>query len=134
MASRARTPAIVTAPPNDPRPPTPPQSLAAALSDTILARRPPRSAPVGEDGSAAPSASLADRLRELPAGIQGIWVGLVCITLLVGSAGALRSLFDGSVGALPGPPAGSSTTGALSITGGPSPTSSTAKAPASTST
>jgi hypothetical protein len=46
-----------------------------------------------------------DTLRSLPVGIQGIWVGLVCIVLVVGSAAALRSLFTGNVGAVPVPTA-----------------------------
>ena len=51
--------------------------------------------------AAAPPVSLVDALRTLPLAIQGIWVGIVCIFLLIGSAAALRTLFTGNVGAAP---------------------------------
>lgn len=47
----------------------------------------------------SPPVSLTEALRALPLGIQGTWLGLVCIVLLVGSAAALRSLFESNVGA-----------------------------------
>ncbi len=66
----------------------------------------------GDGGPPSPPESLAETLRALPVGIQGMWLGLVCIVLLVGSAAALRSLFEGNVGAATAPPAHSASTSA----------------------
>lgn len=68
-----------------------------------------------------------ETLRALPLGIQGMWLGLVCIVLLVGSAAALRSLFQGNVGAATTVPA----TSASGSAAPPSSAASTASAPLS---
>lgn len=58
-------------------------------------------------------------LRSLPVAIQGAWVGLACIVLLVGSAAALRSLFVGNVGAAPSKPALTATASASAVSAAP---------------
>jgi hypothetical protein len=65
-------------------------------------------------------ASLGETLRSLPAGIQGMWVGIACIVLLVGSAAALRSLFSSNVGAAVGPVAPVTTGTSVAVPTAPS--------------
>lgn len=55
----------------------------------------------------------------MPVAIQGLWVGLVCIVLLVSSAAALRSLFTGNVGAAPAKPVPVLPTASIAATGAP---------------
>lgn len=93
----------------DPRAPNAPPGAGAAFSDTVLAPRPGRSsrgagaasAAAAPAGAAVPPVSPGVGLRGLPLGVQGMWVGLVCIVLLIGSAAALRSMVGGKVGAGP---------------------------------
>lgn len=49
------------------------------------------------DDPAVPPKTLGDTLRAIPVAIQGVWVGLACIVLLVASAAALRSLGHSNV-------------------------------------
>jgi len=78
----------------------PPRTSGAAFSATLLAGNPARASSVlvasdtAAGGPADPPKTLSETLRDLPVAIQGIWVGLVCIALLVVSTVALRSLFD----------------------------------------
>ncbi len=110
--------------------------MGAAYSDTILARPPwsPAAVAVGATPAGAeghPPVPLMAALRALPVAIQGIWVGLVCIVLLVGSAAAVRSLFQGDVGAKPAP--SSSATVAV-LAPPPTATAAPTAAPTATST
>jgi hypothetical protein len=79
-----------------------------AFHDTLLAKgrgaaqHLPEGGPPGDPP--APARSLADALQALPLSIQGAWVGMVCIVLLVVSAAALRSLFGGNVELAPEAP------------------------------
>lgn len=108
----------------DPRAPNAPPGAGAAFSDTVLAPRPGRSsrgaggasAAAVPAGAAVPPASPGQALRGVPLRVQGMWVGLVCIVLLIGSAAALRSMFGGKVGA--GPAASASAVAATSAATG----------------
>lgn len=99
---------VANAPLENPRGPRAPSS---AYSETILAGDGRASMPVDGRGSMVhparamttplatedtlpPGKSLTDKLRALPPAIQGLWLGLVCITLLVASAATIRSLFS----------------------------------------
>lgn len=113
---------------SDPRAPNAPMTAGAAFGETLLASDPARAATVGPvismpSDPRGTKPSLAEKLRSLPVAIQGLWVGLVCIVLLVSSAAALRSLFAGNVGAaqakplpvLPTAPAATSTAPSVAI-------------------
>lgn len=97
----------------DPRAPNAPPTAGPAFSDTILAAR---AAPattgvaMAQPGDTTDARALAESVRTLPLGIQGIWIGLVCIVLLVGSAAALRSLFGGDTAAAVAPAASATVT------------------------
>jgi len=121
----------------DPRAPNAPSTAGAAFSETVLARGPVRAVSIDPETTAAgapraPRRSLAESLRSLPVAIQGLWVGLVCIVLLVSSAAALRSLFAGNVGAAPPLPLPVLPTAPLHVTSAPSVTSPPTSAPAPT--
>jgi hypothetical protein len=115
---RATSRPFVSAPQGtDPNAPNAPPRAGAAFSDTVLAARPARATTgVAMSAASADAAEtprdLAETLRALPLGIQGIWLGLLCILLLVGSAAALRSLFSSAPDAKPAPTATASATGA----------------------
>lgn len=101
----AAAPAVTTPPFNDFRGTNTPPAQAA-FSDTVLARRPVRASSVHlSEDTLRSRPTLVNEVSAVPPGIQGIWVGLVCIILLVGSAGALRSLFDTNVAASGAPAA-----------------------------
>lgn len=106
--------------------PTAGAGAGAAFHDTVLASRAPGAAAVVE-ADPARAASLAGSLRSLPIGIQGIWVGLVCIVLLIGSSAALRSLGTSNSGAVPHP--GGSATVASSAAAASAPASSSSNGP-----
>lgn len=95
---------------NDPHAPFAATHAGPAYGDTLLAAVPNRDSSLfvpdaTSPGEPGPPRSVVERLQALPVGIQGVWVGLVCIVLLVVSAAALRSVFGGDVSAVaPDPP------------------------------
>ncbi len=93
---------MANAPITDPRAPNAPHGAAGAYSETILAKEPVRAVtvqtrPGRPEEPALPVKTLGDELRAIPVAIQGVWLGLACIVLLVASAAALRSLSPASV-------------------------------------
>lgn len=119
---------------SDPRAPNAPAPAGAAFSETILATDVVRARSVyqGDGAPPSPPASLAETLRALPIGIQGMWLGIVCIVLLVGSAAALRSLFEGNVGAAVAGPAPSASSSATPAPGAASTVPALGSAPTAT--
>ncbi len=118
---------LANAPITDPRASRAPHGAVGAFNETLLASDPERARGAGgaggsaesthaarasivqtqpfraEDGALRPE-TFSEALRSIPVAIQGTWVGLACIVLLVASAAALRSLSGGGADAVPGHP------------------------------
>ncbi|MFO0591454.1 MAG: hypothetical protein U0441_28150 [Polyangiaceae bacterium] len=99
---------MAEAPLSSPRDPNAPPQGPSAYSETVLAMGPRQSLPNDARGSMLQPAltgalvvedtfsqrrTVSEKIRALPVAIQGIWLGLACITLLIASAAAMRSLF-----------------------------------------
>ncbi len=149
---------MANAPFSDPRASNAPPGAAGAFNETLLASDPSRARGPGgaggghdvaqavrastvqtgfarlEDGGAR-GESFVESLRSIPFAIQGTWVGLACIVLLVASAAALRSLSGGGAEAVPGRPVAPAPSASTAATA-PHPVASAAStaAPPATST
>lgn len=120
----------------EPRAPNADPPAGAAFNDTLLAGKARAASATTAHGFESPKARepIAKAISALPLEIQGIWVGLACIVLLVISAAALRSLFSpGNVDAQPTVAASASDTASASAVP-TAPTSIGALAPTSTGT
>lgn len=129
MLAKLRRTVTAPQPPNAPDAPPRP---ASAFSDTVLARPPRVASAVSVVTTIEPAGAAvpwSDKIRALPLPIQGIWVGLTCIVLLIGSAAALRSLFTSTAGPAPAP--SSTATVAATVPSAP-PTAVTTAAPTPT--
>ncbi|MEZ4313117.1 MAG: hypothetical protein R3F14_34280, partial [Polyangiaceae bacterium] len=103
-------------PRSDPRAPNARTPAGAALSDTVLAAK----AVTTHGRVPAVQPSLSDIVRGIPVEIQGMWLGITCIVLLVASAAALRLYFRGNVGAVAEVPSGVLAPGGTSSVPAPS--------------